>query len=329
MRRRLAAVAFALAVGAAVMAMAGDSPLEAYAALARGAAGDSTALFRTLARATPLLLSGLAVALALRAGLFNIGAEGQLLCGALAAGWVGFAPPPLPAAVHLPLALLAGAAAGGAWGFVPGLLRAWRGTHEVIVTIMMNYIAILLTHYLVNDVLRDPSSLAIATPFVRPAARLPAVGGSSNLSAGFGIALAMAVAVSFLVRRTPFGLGTRAVGLNAGAARTAGIRVGPVMVGAMTLSGALAGLAGAVEVLGVHRRFLDAFSPGYGFDSIAVALLGNLGSAGVCLSALLFGALSAGAPYMEALSHVPRQLVGVVQAVVILAVGARHVGRRG
>ncbi|MCC6728460.1 MAG: ABC transporter permease [Chthonomonadales bacterium] len=329
MRRRLAAVAFALAVGAAVMAMAGDSPLEAYAALARGAAGDSTALFRTLARATPLLLSGLAVALALRAGLFNIGAEGQLLCGALAAGWVGFALPPLPAAVHLPLALLAGAAAGGAWGFVPGLLRAWRGTHEVIVTIMMNYIAILLTHYLVNDVLRDPSSLAIATPFVRPAARLPAVGGNSNLSAGFGIALAMAVAVSLLVRRTPFGLGTRAVGLNAEAARTAGIRVGPLMVAAMTLSGALAGLAGAVEVLGVHRRFLDAFSPGYGFDSIAVALLGNLGSAGVCLSALLFGALGAGAPYMEALSHVPRQLVGVVQAVVILAVGARYVGRRG
>lgn len=325
------ALALALLVAAAVLWASGGQPLTAFSALAQGAFGDLNSLLRTLAKATPLLFTGLAVALALRAGLFNIGAEGQLLVGGLAAAWVGFAVTGLPAFLHLPLCMAAGVVAGGLWAFVPGLLRAWRGAHEVIVTIMMNYIAIQMTHYLVNNPLKDPTTSATATPRILPTAHLWALTGEqarTNFSAGFFLALLAALLVAFLLRRTALGYEIRAVGLGAEAARAAGIRIGRTLVTAMTLSGALAGLAGAVEVLAVHRRFYDQFSPGYGFDSIAVALLGGLHAGGITLSALLFGGLHSGAIAMEAAAGTPRQIAGIVQAVVIIAVGARYLGSR-
>jgi simple sugar transport system permease protein len=342
--RGLAQPAFALAAAMLVAAIiiwltsgytlfsaeAFRQPFEALGALARGAFGETSAIMRTLTKSTPLILSGLAVAIALRAGLFNIGVEGQLLVGGLASAWVGFAFKGLPWFAHLPLALLAGAFAGAIWAAVPGVLRAWRGAHEVIVTIMMNYIAIHLCHYLVNNLLRDKNTLSTATPRVLQSAQLwmIEVTKRESLSSGFFLALAAAGVFAFLVKRMALGFEIRAVGQQPEAARAAGISVGATMVRAMVISGALAGLAGAVEVLAVHRRFLDAFSPGYGFDSIAVALLGGLNAGGVVLAGILFGALNSGSTYMETMASTPRQIAGIVQAVVILAVGAKYLKRR-
>lgn len=323
----------ALAVAALVIWVTGGKPMESFAALVKGAFGDTNGILRTLAKATPLIFSGLAVALGLRAGLFNIGAEGQLLIGGIASAWAGFAITGLPMYIHLPLALLIGTLAGSFWGFVPGLLKAWRGTHEVIVTIMMNYIAIYTTRYLVNHPLKDHTTLASATPTVLPTARLWSLESAAgiigtNFSAGFGLALLAALFIAVLLQQTALGYEIRAVGLNPEASRAAGIRVGKTLVIAMSLSGALAGLAGAVEVLGVHHRFFDQFSPGYGFDSIAVALLGGLNASGVTLAAILFGALNSGSIYMETFTETPRQIAGIIQAVVILAVGARYLRNR-
>jgi simple sugar transport system permease protein len=344
------ALLFAFVTAGVVIAMTGGQPLAAFQDLFSGAFGSWPGFFRTLSKATPLIFAGLGVALALRAGLFNIGAEGQLLVGALASAWVGFTFKGMPAGLHAVLALLAGAVAGGAWAFVPGLLKAWRGTHEVIVTIMMNYIAINLTHYLVQNVLKDPSTQAPRTPMVAPGAFLwsfpkegsPAVDSAlgmvgvkssqlanTNFSAGFFLALIAVAAVAFLFKRTALGYEIRATGLGPDAARAAGIPVGRTLVTAMTLSGALAGLAGAVEILGVHHAYYAGFSGGYGFDAIAVALLGGLNAVGVGFSSLLFGGLTAGAIQMEfGAQQTPKQIAGVVQAVVILAVGVRMLRAR-
>jgi ABC-type uncharacterized transport system permease subunit len=334
----VAALLVAFAIAAVLIATTSGEPFpkslsivaESFTALFRGAFGDVNGLLRSLAKATPLLFSGLAVAVALRAGLFNIGAEGQLLVGGLAAAWAGYAIKGLPLIIHLPLAMLAGAAAGALWAAVPGVLKAWRGAHEVIVTIMMNYVAIYLTHYLVNGPLRDPATRQTATPTVLPTAQLWSLPGSAtNFSAGFFLALLAAAAVAFLLRRTALGFEIRAVGLGPDAARAAGISVPRTIVTTMCLSGALAGLAGAVEVLAVHHRYLDQFSPGYGFDSIAVALLGGLNAPGVTLAALLFGGLKSGANEMYTQTQTPIMIVGVIQAVVILAIGIRRLrGRR-
>ncbi len=341
--RQAIGLALALLSAAAVIAASGSSPTEALSAMLIGAVGDLPAaagesikagrpilpneLLRLLAKATPLILSGLAVAVALKAGLFNIGAEGQILVGAFAAAAVGAAWSGVPSFVHLPMCLLAAMATGAVWAGLAGFLKAWRGAHEVIVTIMLNYIAILATHYLVNGPARDPSSLAPATRLVQPGARLWALDGGTNFSAGIALALAAAIGVSLLFSRLRLGFEIRAVGENPIASRVAGIPVRRTVVIAMAISGALAGLAGAVEVLGVHRRFLDAFSPGYGFDSIAVAFLGNMNPAGIVASGCLFGGLASGAVHMEAYTSTPRQIAGILQAVVILAVAVRATRR--
>lgn len=303
----------------------GDLPGAFSAAVRTGEISIPPELLRTFAKATPLLMSGLAVAVALRAGLFNIGAEGQLLVGGFAAAWIGFAWHDAPMWVHLPAAALAGGFAGACWAGVAGFLKAWRGAHEVIVTIMLNYLAILLTHWLVNGIARDTTSLAPATPQILASARLWSPSGASNFSAGFVIALMAVPAVSLLLYRTALGYEIRAIGLNEEAARCAGISVPRTILISMACSGFLAGLAGAIEVLGVHGRFLDAFSPGYGFDGIAVALLGNLQPVGILASACLFGGLAGGAVHMEAFTGTPRQVAGILQAVVIVAVGIKVV----
>lgn len=318
----------ALAVAGALIAATGGAPLECLVSMWQGAAGTPEAGLRTLAKATPLLLSGLAVAIGLRAGLFNIGAEGQLMVGAIAAAWCGAWIKGAPMWVHLPLCLLVGGLAGAAWAFVPGALKAWRGTHEVIVTIMMNYLAAEGTHYLVNGPLRDRSGQLPATPIIEASARLWGVRGGANFNAGFFLAVAAAALVWFLVARTALGFEIRAVGVNPGAARAGGISVGRVTVISMLLSGLLAGLAGSVEVLGVHHRFYDAFSPGYGFDSIAIALLGGLHPAGITLSAILFGGLASASTHLEAWNQVPRQVAGVIEAVAIIGAAIYAVSAR-
>jgi general nucleoside transport system permease protein len=337
--RPLVALACAFLAAWTVIWATGGEPAAALGALMKGGFGSETGLIRTLAKATPLIFSGLAVAIALKAGLFNIGAEGQLLVGGAAAAWVGYVIVGLPTVVHLPLALLAGGLAGALWGLVPGVLKAVRGAHEVIVTIMMNYVAIHFTHYLVSHPLKDPSSDALRSPAVQASARLMSLDDlsrdtlvrlgitarSTHLSLGFLLAIAAAIFIWILVRRTALGFEIRAVGSNSDAARTAGISVPRTIIKTMGISGGLAGLAGAVEVLGVHRRFLDAFSPGYGFDSIAVALLGGSHAGWIVPSALLFGGVNSGAILMETATDTPRQMAGILQAIVIIAVGARYV----
>jgi len=320
----------AVLVAAVVIALSGSPPLPALAAWWEGAVSAPGALPESLLNTTPLLFTGLAVAVGLLAGQFNIGVEGQLLVGALASAWVGFTVSGLPAPLHVLLALVVGALAGAIWGWIPGILKAWRGAHEVITTIMMNYIAIYLTQYLVTKVWKDPNSMSPQTPEALPSAWLPTLIEGTRLSVGLVIALVTALILWYLLKRTVWGYELRAVGANPEAARAAGIQVSRVIWASMAISGAIGGLAGAVEVLGVHHRYYDQFSPGYGFDGIAVALLGNNHPLGAVLDAFVFGAMKNGAVYMQSVTvpAVPREITTVVQAVIIFFLAAMRFRQR-
>ncbi|MHB0923490.1 MAG: ABC transporter permease [Bellilinea sp.] len=279
--------------------------------------------FESLVQSTPYILAGLAVALGFRVGLFNIGAEGQIFVGALAAVWAGTHITGLPAWIHAPLALLIGGLGGALWGFIPGLLKAKTGANEVINTIMMNYIAFRLSEYLLTGFLKDPTKSHPISATVEKAAWLPRLFPSPNrFHVGFFIALAMAVLVYILLFKTTWGFQLRTVGLNPNAARYSGMSIVKSTVIAMSLSGALAGLAGAVEVLGVNRNLGVAFSSGYGFDSIALALLGNSHPVGVVLASLLFGFLRNGALRMQLAAGIPIDIISIMQAAILAFIAA-------
>jgi ABC-type uncharacterized transport system permease subunit len=281
-------------------------------------------LSETIVDATPLVFTGLAVALGFRAGLFNIGGEGQVIAGGLAAGYVGFSVHGLPGFIELPLALIAAFVAGAVWGFVPGLLKARTGAHEVITTIMLNYVAIFLTGYfLTTKLFQRPGRSDAISRVVDPGAVLPGLAALNlRVHSGAILALVMAAAIYFLLWRTVYGFEFRAVGANPDAARAAGIRVGRVIVLAMSLAGGLAGLAGANAILGVQYSIAPGFSSGLGFDGITVALLGRGNPVGVVAAALLFGGLRAGAVQMQATTSTPVDLVQVIEALVIMFVAA-------
>ena len=318
----LAGLAAAFVLAGVIILISGGNPLASFGAMIVGAFGGGSAASETLVKAIPLAISGLAVALGLRAGLFNIGVEGQLLVGGLMAAWAGFALR-LPAVIHIPVCLLAGIAGGAAWGFLPGILKAKRGVHEVITTIMLNYIAFFLTHYLVMNPFKDRGTMAPQTPEVMPSAVLGHVTLSGALHWGIIVAVLCVIGFRFLMTRTVVGYEMKTVGRAPDAARAAGIRVTRTVVLAMVLSGGLAGLAGAVEILGVHHKFYDQFSPGYGFDSIAVALLGGNTALGTALSAVFFGALRNGAVNMQLATDSPKEIVTLIQAIVIIFAGMR------
>jgi len=320
------AVIAALLVGAVIVYISGSSPLEAYKALYEGAFGSTYDFAQTLTRTTPLIFTGLTVAFAFRCGLFNIGGEGQLYVGGMTAAIVGISFTGLPIYVHLPLALGAGAAAGGAWSLVPSVLKARVGAHEVITTIMMNYIGILLCSYLANYPFKAEGWVA-QTDVVEPSAQLPKLVPGTQLTASIFVALACVVIAYYILYKTTLGYEIRAVGLNPTAAEYGGISVQKSIVVAMLISGMLAGLGGTGEVLGLHRRFIFGFSPGYGFDGIAVAVLGRNHPVGVVLGALLFGALRNGGMVMKQMTNVPTDLVIVIQGIVILFVAAPEMFR--
>jgi ABC-type uncharacterized transport system permease subunit len=281
----------------------------------------------SLVIATPYIFAGLAVALGFRGGLFNIGAEGQLFVGGLASVYVGYSISGLPRYVHLPLALLAGMLAGAIWGAIPGLLKARTGAHEVINTIMMNYIAFRLTDHLLQGPMARPDRLPI-TPEIKPSAYLPALlPRPVRFHAGFFLALAAAAVVYWFLWKTTRGFEIRMVGANPRAARYAGVNITVTTVLTMALSGALAGLAGTNQVLGLDHRMVRAFSTGYGFDSIALALLGNSHPVGVVLASLLFGFLRGGAARMQSVASVPVEIIRIVQAMVIVFVAAPEIIR--
>ena len=302
---------------------------EGYTGLLRGALGSQAAIIGTLVRATPYIFAGLAVALAFRCGLFNIGAEGQLLIGSLAAAGVGFrfGEAGLPILIHLPLTLLAGMAAGFAWGAIPGFLKARTGAHEVITTIMLNYIASQSTGYILNGPWKDPSPLNVIaqTPRIAESARLPAL--LPGLHWGVVLALVVAVGVWYFLWKTTWGFEIRTVGANSAAAAYAGIAVSRNVVLALGLSGLLAGLAGAVQVAGVNYRNTLGFSAGYGFDSIAIALLGKNTVLGVVLSALLFAILRNGATQMQFRTQISADIISVIQALILIFIAAEQIVR--
>jgi general nucleoside transport system permease protein len=299
-----------------------DLVSNAYSALLRSSLGSRRALSETLVEATPLMFAGLSVALAFRAGLFNIGGEGQILSGALAATYVGFTFRELPFLVHLPFALVAAMTAGLLWGFIPGFLKARTGAHEVITTIMLNFIALRFVDYMLStDTFRRPGRADPISRTVAESAQLPSL--APDLRAHWGVFLALAVAwvVWWFLFRSTIGFRFRAVGSNPDAASYAGMSVGGTYVLAMCLAGALAGLAGANQLLGVRKSLTGGFT-GYGFTAIALALIGRTHPVGVILAALLFGVLRAGAVGMQAATAIPVDIIVVIQALVIVFVAA-------
>lgn len=322
----IAASLIGLLFGALLILMSGKQPLMAYAALLQGALGSVYGITETLLSTTPLIFAGLAVAFAFYCGLFNIGVEGQLVIGGLVAGWAGFALAGLPPILHVPLALALGVLGGAGWGAIAGVLKAWRGVHEVISTIMLNYIAFLLTSYMVspNGPLKAEGQLP-ATPFVLESARLHSLIPDTRFSGGIFVALAAASVVGYLLWGTRLGYRIRAVGKNPAAAEFGGISSRRQIVITMAISGGLAGLAGAVEVLGLHYRFYSAFSPGYGFDAIAIALLGQLNPVGIIAASLLFGILRAGSVEMQQSAGVSRDIIFAISGAIILFIGLRGI----
>ena len=314
----VAIAAVALTLLAALLALGGYDVPAALAALWRGSFGSAYAFFSaTLVRATPLLLAGLAVALAFRAGVWNIGAEGQLLAGAT--GAIAAASLPLPGPVRLTLSLLFAAIAGAGWAVPAALLRR-RGVLEVISTIMLNFIALNLVGYLVRGPLQEPTHAYPQSETIDAAARLPRFAGS-RLHLGVGIAILAAIALGIVMRRSAWGFRVRAVGANPRAAASAGLVDAPrVALEVFLVSGALAGLAGGIEATGVTYALYEGMSPGYGYTAIAVALLARLDPLLVAPSALLFGALEAGATAMQRDAGVPSAFVTVVEGSLVLLV---------
>jgi general nucleoside transport system permease protein len=307
--------------------------------LVHGVFGTADGFAAVLFDMTALVFTGLSVAFAFRAGLFNIGAEGQLTVGAFLATMVALHVAHAPAVVLVPLCILAAAAGGAAWGAIPGLLRARLGVHEVINTIMMNFIASGLTGYFTVHVFRQPGQMIPQTSPIPVAARIPRLGSlpipgnpipsSSPANVALLLALAAAAACTWVLFRTPFGFRIRALGAGERAARTAGMPTGRTIVAAMAFAGALAGLAGVNEVMGFRYRFLDNFAGGVGFLGIAVALLGRVRMSGVVAAAALFGVLNAGAVEVDLFTKVPREIVLVVQAAILLfVVAADEIARR-
>lgn len=324
-----AAILLALVVGAVIMIasspLVGGSidlalPLTAYGALLSGSLGSFNAIVSTLVQATPLILAGLAVGIGFKAGLFNIGAQGQFLVGALAAAAAGVASADLPPIVAIALAVAAGMAAGMAYGFIPGFLKAYTGAHEVVTTIMLNYVAIQIVAYVVSGPLRGENVTFARTETITNAALPVLVGRNGHIGILFA-ALAVPI-IAWLLFRSTLGFEIRTVGANPDAARYAGMHPRRLIILTMALGGLLAGLAGATEILGQTGHMPAAYATSVGFDAIAVALLGRAHPVGILFAGLLFGAMRAGAGLMQIQAGIPVQMINVLQAVILFFLAA-------
>jgi simple sugar transport system permease protein len=282
---------------------------------------------QTLTSATPLIFAGLGLGIGFRAGLFNIGAQGQMIMGALLGGYIGFAWH-LPVGLHLLLAILGTMIGGALWGFIPGVLKAKTGAHEVITTIMLNYVALNLVRFaLQQDAFQRPGSDFPKSPIVDTSAQYPLLFGwtgdtSIRLHLGFVLALFAAWGVWWLMERSTWGFQFRAVGANSNAAKTAGMSIARTYVLVMVVAGALAGLAGSAQVLGTEKALSDGVAASYGFDAITVALLGRSRPLGTVMAAILFGALRAAGPTLQAQAGLPSDIVLVIQALIVLFIAA-------
>jgi general nucleoside transport system permease protein len=298
---------------------AGLAVWDAYSALLNGSLGSPGAIVRTLERAAPLICAGLGVSLAFRAGMFNIGAQGQMLVGGLICGWIGFGFD-LPIVLHFLLALAGAIVAAGLWGGIAGFLKARTGAHEVITTIMLNYVGrFLLLYFLAKEAFQRPGEDNLLSPPVADSASFPSILG---LHTGFFLSLLVALLIWWLLERSTWGFEIRAVGANPEAARTAGMSVARVYITAMTVAGMLAGLAVAMQLLGRQDPLTDQIAGSIGFDAITVALLGRATPLGTVLAGILFGALSSGGLAMQAAAGVPPEMSQVLQALIVLFVAA-------
>jgi len=344
------AVLSGLIIGAIAILVSGGNVFDAYGALFTGsfgipirfvqgfqqffATGETAGLIKaiypfteSLVTATPYIFAGLSVALGFRCGLFNIGAEGQFFIGALCSAFVGYSIRGLPFYIHLPLALLGGALGGAVWGMIPGYLKARFGAHEVVNTIMMNWIAFRLSDFLLNGPMKA-SGFRPVTPNVQVTAELPRFFPDPlRLNWGFILALIMAYVVYWFLFKTTLGFEIRSVGANPDAAKYAGMSIVKNLVLVMALAGGLAGLAGSSQVLGVDHWVGQGFSAGYGFDSIALALLGKSHPLGVVIAALLFGFLRSGATRMQSMAGIPIDIISIIQGLIIIFVAAPDIIR--
>ncbi|TXC91895.1 ABC transporter permease [Metabacillus litoralis] len=320
------AVFLGLLFGAIIMLVSGYNPIAGYSALWYGIFGESYYIGETIRQLTPYILTGLAVAFAFRTGLFNIGVEGQVIVGWLAAVWVGVAFE-LPAIIHIPLAIIAAGLAGAFWGFIPGFLKARFKVHEVIVTIMMNYIALHVTNALIRNVMTDNAD---KSDKIFPTASLRSeffenMTDYSRMHYGIFIALIAAFIMWFLLERTTKGYELRAVGFNHDAAHYSGMNVNRNIILSMVISGAFAGVAGAMEGLGTFEYVsVKGGFTGIGFDGIAVALIGGNAAIGIILAAALFGGLKVGALNMPSEAGVPNELVEIIIALIIFFVASSY-----
>jgi general nucleoside transport system permease protein len=328
------AIFTAVVLGGIIIALVKGNPFLAYYGLIQGSFGSARALSETAVWATPYIFAGLGVALAFKGGLFNIGAEGQLGVGAVVAALVGYALPEwighdIPTIIHLPLAILLGMAAGAFWAGIVGFLKAYTGGHEVINTIMMTSIALNTISFLLNGPMKDPNpaNVTARTPSIAESARIPTIFPGLRVHWGFVLALIVAFLVWWLLNKTKLGFEIRTVGANPDAAKYAGINVKRTIIVTMALSGMLAGLAGAIEVTGLNYRHELGFSQGYGFDAIAIALLGKSHPLGVILAAILFAAMRNGATRMQFLTQMPVDLISMLQALILLFVAADAIVR--
>ena len=326
----LLAVFLALVIGALIMMATSVAPatiLKSFVAMADGSLGSMNAISETLTASIPLVMAGLGIGLAFRAGLFNIGAEGQMVVGGLATAIAAFSFTGLPMILHLPLALLIGMSVGAVYAAIAGVLRATTGAHEVISTIMLNLISFRLLDYLLRQPYiqkegrADPISRAVLETAELPRL-LTFLDPNLRLHLGLFIMLAAVAIVWWLLFRSKLGFAFRISGENPGAARYAGIRAGLTVVLAMAIAGALAGLAGATQVSGVLGRATPGFTAGIGFDAIAVALLGRSHPVGILLAGLLFGALEAGGRQMQVDAGVSIDMISIIQALIIIFVAA-------
>lgn len=333
----LLATLAALAVGAIMLILLGANPLQAYAAMVEGAFASTNSLADTIVRATPLLMVGLGICISFRGGVLNIGGEGQLVVGAISATVVGLMLPESPALLVIVLAMLAGFIAGAIWGGIPGILKAYFNVNEILSTIMMNAIAVQFMNYLLRDPLLDPdqfnaSSKIPQTARLAQAFDLPRL-VPTRLHLGAGIAVVLAILVYLFLWRTSIGYRIRAVGLNPDASRYAGIDVKRYMVLALLLSGAFAGLGGAIQVLGVHHRmFTDGSAMGFtgsaGFNGIVAALFGKLHPLGTIPASFLFGALLVGANKLQRVMQVPSAFITALNGLVVVFVVSSEIWSR-
>jgi general nucleoside transport system permease protein len=322
----LFSIALALLIGALLIAIGGNNPIKIYAKMINGIVGSRSGIYQTLLQTTPLLFSGLAVVIGMRGGLLNLGIEGQLYIGALASALVALNVTGLPAFIHIPLCMLAAMAGGAIWAFIPVIMKLKCGAHEVVTGLMLNYIAELFVEYATNYPLKEVGSSVAQTKAFPDSAILPKLFPRSQVTIAIVIAVILAIAMAWALKKTIIGYKITMVGSSLTAASAAGIDGNRIMIITMMISGMFGGLVGSMEVLGTYGRLINGFSPGYGFEGLAVAVVGSSPIAAI-FSSLLFGALRAGGMALSMGTNLSAKFITALQGIIIVLLAAPSIAR--